>query len=282
MAVLATQGLTPDHRPDRVCIPGGTALLGTQFPVFPGDGEGPIREMEIAPFEMTASAVTNYQFSLFVYQTGYKTEAERCGWSFVFRDAMVDQTARKNHVKALPWWCKVAADWLDPKGAGMVVANFEQLPVVHVSWNDAAAYAQWAGGRLPTEIQWEHAARGGMGDVKYPWGNDEPTARDPKCHFGQINAPHLEPLEIGPVAARAYLPNAYGLYNMAGNVWEWTADTAPSPDIELNGSPPRKILKGGSYMCHRKSCYRYRIAARISNTLNSSLGHTGFRLVFPL
>tara|TARA_B110000046_G_scaffold135012_1_gene141293 strand:+ start:104 stop:964 length:861 start_codon:yes stop_codon:yes gene_type:complete len=264
-----------------VPIPGGEAFMGTDEPVFPGDGEGPFRQSKVAPFSITPTTITNLQFGEFVYETGYKTEAERFGSSFVFRDAVENTQIIETYVKNVPWWCKIdGADWLDPKGSNTPIENFESLPVVHVSWNDAAAYAMWAGGRLPTELEWEHAARGGLGDARYPWGDQEPTADDRKCHIGQIKAPHLKAQEIGPVRADSYQENGYGLYSMVGNVWEWTSDTAPSPTTETQGLTPRKILKGGSYMCHPDTCFRYRIAARISNTLDTTTGHTGFRVVF--
>ncbi len=261
--------------------PGRKAFLGTNNPVFAGDGEGPLRRVQIDPFHMTATTITNFQFSAFVVETGYKTEAERFGWSFVFRDAVADRKLIDRHVAAAPWWCKIIdADWVNPRGTAPISRDFEKLPVIHVSWNDAQAFAMWAGGRLPTEAEWEHAARGGLGDVKFPWGDKEPTRRDQKCHFGQIEVPHLLPEKIGPIPAVSFEANGYGLFNMVGNVWEWTTDTAQPKSFEPPGSAPSKYLKGGSYMCHPKTCYRYRIAARIFNTIDTTIGHTGFRVVF--
>lgn len=266
---------------DTVNIPGGRALVGTNYPVFPGDGEGPLRERTIASFRISSTSITNQQFAAFVGDTDYRTEAERCGWSFVFIGALVHTEHVEGRVAELPWWCKVqGADWLHPKGRGSSIAGLERLPVVHVSHNDAAAFAMWCGGRLPTEVEWEHAARGGQSDVRYPWGDDEPDSADPKCHFGQADSPEADPEKVGPVAADAFAANGYGLYNMVGNVWEWTSSSADEECGSIGSLVPRKTLKGGSYLCHPDACFRYRIAARISNTIDTSTGHAGFRVVF--
>ena len=277
----ARSGLPASPRLDARKIPGGRALVGTNRPVFPVDGEGPLRERTVAAFRMTTTAITNRQFAAFVGETGYRTEAERCGWSFVFIGALARPEGVAGQVAELPWWCKVrGADWLHPRGRGSGVAGLERLPVVHVSYNDAAAFAMWSGGRLPTEAEWEHAARGGRSDVRYPWGNDDPDAADPKCHFGQAGSPAADPKEVGPVAADAFAANGYGLLNMVGNVWEWTSSGSDEDCGSIGSLVPRKTLKGGSYLCHPDSCFRYRIAARISNTIDTSTGHTGFRVVF--
>ena len=268
---------------ETVDIPGGRALVGTNHPIFPGDGEGPLRERTVAAFRMTPTAITNRQFTAFVDETGYRTEAERHGWSFVFSGALVHSEQVEGRVAELPWWCAVqGADWHHPKGRGSGIDGQELLPVVHVSHNDAAAFAMWCGGRLPTEAEWEHAARGGQADVRYPWGDDEPDAADRRCHFGQVGSAETSAEEVGPVAADSFAANGHGLYNMVGNVWEWTSSSA---DAEPGPGPgdslvPRKTLKGGSYLCHPDSCFRYRIAARIANTIDTSTGHAGFRVVF--
>ena len=268
-------------RMDTVRIPGGRALVGTNRPVFPADGEGPLRERRVAPFRMTPTTITNRQFADFVGETGYRTEAERHGWSFVFSGALVRTEGVEGRVAELPWWCRVrGADWLHPRGRGSSISGRERLPVVHVSYNDAAAFAMWCGGRLPTEAEWEHAARGGQSDVRYPWGDEEPDGADPRCHFGQIDSAQADPEAVGPVAADAYAANGYGLFNMVGNVWEWTSSGADEEQGPTGSLAPRKTLKGGSYLCHPDSCFRFRIAARISNTIDTSTGHTGFRVAF--
>ena len=277
----ARSGLPASPRIDARKVPGGRALVGTNRPVFPGDGEGPLRERTVAPFRMTTSAITNRQFAAFVGETGYRTEAERCGWSFVFIGALTRTEDVEGQVAELPWWCRVrGADWLHPRGRDSGLDGLDGLPVVHVSYNDAAAFAMWCGGRLPTEVEWEHAARGGRADVRYPWGDDEPDAADSKCHFGQAGSPAVDPKEVGPVAADAFAANGYGLRNMVGNVWEWTSSGSDEDCGSIGSLVPRKTLKGGSYLCHPDSCFRYRIAARISNTIDTSTGHAGFRVVF--
>lgn len=270
------------HLLDGVVIPGGSGLIGTDRPYFAVDGEGPLRYAEVQAFRMTPTTVTNRVFARFVEQTGYRTEAERFGWSFVYFGAVIDRRLIKERAAAVPWWCRIeGACWFRPAGSTQLASDFDALPVVHVSWNDAAAFAIWAGGRLPSEAEWEHAARGGLNDVKYPWGDAEPSPADPKCHVGQSRAPDLAASDIGPIAADRFEPNGYGLFNMVGNVWEWTRDSWQKRAPEPPGSPPSKILKGGSYLCHRNTCFRYRVAARIANTVDSSQAHTGFRVVWP-
>lgn len=266
-----------------VAVPGGKSLIGTNRPIFPMDGEGPARQMDIDPYLITSTTITNDQFEAFTVDTGYISEAEGFGWSFVFRDEVEDKTLIKSEVANLPWWCKIeGASWHQPKGPGSKIKDRGNVPVVHVSWNDALEFADWVGGRLPTEIEWEHAARGGSGDVLYPWGDAEPTPDNPRCHFGQIALDASHHGEIGPVSADEFESNGYGLYNFVGNVWEWTSVQVLQHVPQPPTMPAQYILKGGSYLCHPKHCYRYRIAARISNTPDSTLGHTGFRVVFDL
>ena len=156
----------------------------------------------------------------------------------------------------------------------MTAAN--DLPVVHVSWRDALAYAIWAGARLPSEAEWEHAARGGLGDVRYPWGDEEPrTSGDRRCNIWHGIFPQHDGPKPGPVAAGAFAPNGHGLYNTCGNVWEWTADTFHNG---IGESPGRRTLKGGSFLCHESYCFRYRIAARIGAGEDVTTSHQGFRV----
>lgn len=159
-----------------VYIPGGEFLMGTDLKEgFPADGEGPVRKVKVNPFYMDTYAVTNAQFAEFVNDTGYKTEAEVFGWSFVFYQLISKQVAKtvKNQVASTPWWWVVeGAYWKKPEGADSSIDNRMDHPVIHISWNDAIKYCEWAGKRLPTEAEWEFAARGGLEQKIYPWGDE--------------------------------------------------------------------------------------------------------------
>jgi formylglycine-generating enzyme required for sulfatase activity len=240
---------------------------------FPADGEGPVRTVTVAPFAIGECAVTNAQFATFAKATGHVTDAERFGWSFVFH-SFVDE-ARVKVVGAsgdAPWWVGVeGASWRAPDGPGSSIGARQSHPVVHVSWHDAQAYCAWAGGRLPTEAEWEYAARGGLAGKRYPWGNELRPDGAWRCNIWQGRFPQLDTGEDGhrgTAPVRAYRPNGFGLYNVSGNVWEWCAD---------DFCAGTKALRGGSYLCHDSYCNRYRVAARTGNTADSTTGHTGFR-----
>ncbi|MEM8592712.1 MAG: SUMF1/EgtB/PvdO family nonheme iron enzyme [Pseudomonadota bacterium] len=209
-------------------IPGGTALVGTSNPRLPADCEGPLRKVTIKRFFMERGTVTNAQFSAFVAETGYETEAERLGWSFVFAAHVPEAVGDTRAVVEAQWWRRVdGATWRAPHGPGTEDAALSDHPVVQVSWSDARAYATWAGGRLPTEAEWEHAARGGLGDVPFPWGNAAPTDNGPfRCNIWQGRFPQRNTCADGydtTAPVLSFDANGYGLYNMVGNVWEWTS-----------------------------------------------------------
>ncbi|MEL6208284.1 MAG: SUMF1/EgtB/PvdO family nonheme iron enzyme, partial [Pseudomonadota bacterium] len=200
-------------------IPGGEALVGTSSPQISDDGESPIRKARIKPFLIGATAVTNAEFTEFVSATGYVTEAERFGWSFVFWAQVPESYGPTEGVVEVEWWRRVdGSNWSAPNGPGTTADCLSDHPVVHTSWNDACAYCDWVGGRLPSEAEWEHAARGGLGDVRFPWGDDEPNDTDfTPCNIWQGRFPDMNLALDGyrtTAPARAFAPNGYGLYNM--------------------------------------------------------------------
>ena len=238
--------------------------------------------------------MTNAQFRTFVEDTGYTTEAEHHGWSFVFWSQVPDHEGPTQGVPEIEWWRRVdGANWRDVNGRGTQATAWKaEHPVVHVSWNDAKAYARWAGGRLPTETEWEHAARGGLGDVRYPWGDRDPDDHDfQPCNIWQGRFPLHNTCKDGfatTAPAKSFDPNGYGLYSLAGNVWEWTGDpfriqsqkkAAKAKQAKMKGY---KLAKGGSFLCHASYCWRYRIAARTGNSPDSTTTHTGFRMVWDI
>ncbi|WP_325770207.1 formylglycine-generating enzyme family protein [Dietzia kunjamensis] len=287
-------------RPRRqVLIPGGTSVMGDHFDEgYPDDGELPLHEVSLRSFRMDEYAVTNAQFATFCKDTGYVTDAEDLGVSPVFHLAVeADPDDVLHHLDSTPWWVAVqGADWRHPGGRRSSITAMQNHPVVHVSWNDATAYCEWAGARLPTEAEWEYAARGGLAGARFPWG-DELT---PRGRWGlnvwQGRFPSHNTLDDGHLTTapvRAFRPNGYGLHQMVGNVWEWCADVfdpgyyAVSPREDPRGPRPDggpgdetwRVMRGGSYLCHESYCHRYRVAARSANTAGSATANLGFRCV---
>ncbi len=277
-----------------VPMPGGTFLMGADDPDgIPEDGEGPVRTVTLDPFLIDRSPVTNTQFAKFVAATGYRTEAEQFGFSFVFSGHIPHERYHElveDTVAAAPWWCVVrGAQWNTPEGPGSDVKQRGDHPVVHVSWNDAEAYCRWSGQRLPTEAEWEYAARGGLTQQRYPWGDSLRPEGEHRCNVWQGDFPHHDTGEDGfrgTCPVNAFPPNGFGLFSMTGNTWEWCADwfgtnhhSAASFNPGGPSSSDAKVLKGGSFLCHASYCNRYRVGARSRNTPDSSTANIGFRCV---
>lgn len=304
-----------------VRIPGGTFSMGADNDQARPD-EKPKHRVTVAGFWMDAHEVTNAQFRAFVRATGYRTTAERKpNWEEMKQQLPAGTPRPPDSVlvasslvfvapirpvalgNAGQWWRWVAgADWRHPEGPGSNIAGKDNWPVVHVSWDDARAYARWAGKRLPTEAEWEWAARGGQQNAIYPWGNEPVDAGKPKANSWQGEFPTDNTLRdgfYGTAPVQSFAPNGYGLYDMAGNVWEWCADWY-RPDYyhtsnypEGIGNPqgpassydpdeptvPKRVQRGGSFLCHDSYCSSYRVAARMKASPDTGLSHAGFRCV---
>jgi formylglycine-generating enzyme len=273
-------------------IAGGEFTMGNDAgDAVLGDGEGPARRVRVSPFSIAATTVTNREFAQFVHATRYVTDAERFGSSFVFYLQLPEAERRRARqvVAGLPWWLPVDfASWQRPAGPGTHIRAHPEHPVVHVSWNDCQAYCEWAGVRLPSEAQWEFAARGGLEGRTFAWGDELERDGLPRCNvwrgaFPDAPAAGWQP---GPAPAGSFEPNGYGLYNTCGNVWEWCADgfspmyhrETPALDPIIVRPTGRRSMRGGSFLCHDSYCNRYRVAARSSNTPESSASHIGFRV----
>lgn len=303
-----------------VKIPGGDFLMGA------ADKEGrpdeyPQHAVHVDGFYMDATEVTNAMFSQFVKATGYVTTAERKpDWeelkkqlppgtpkpadSLLVAASLVftppSQPIQLNDVSQ--WWRWVkGADWKHPQGPGSSIKGKENLPVVHVSWDDAMAYAKWAGKRLPTEAEWEWAARAGLTNKPFTWGtepveNGKPKANIWQGHFPDRNTTTDGFARVAPV--KSFGANAYGLYDIAGNVWEWCSDWYRSDSYAQAGSKklvnpagpaasydpeeptvPKRVVRGGSFLCHASYCASYRVSARMKTSPDTGLEHTGFRCV---
>ena len=250
-------------------------------PYFYADREGPPRRIHLDTYRVALTETSNRDFATFVDATNHVTDAEQYGWSFVLDTQLTPEadTASSQCASDAPWWIKVSgASWRSPRGPGSMYDP--DHPVVHVSWHDARAFCEWVGGRLPSEAEWEAAASGGLDSTyTFPWGDnllsDNETHR---CNIWQGTWFDHNTAEDGfahtaPVKSMI-AQNDLGLYHMIGNVWEWTND-------EWNGHNANHYTKkGGSFLCHMSSCYRYRTKARSSNEAKSSTSNLGFRCVW--
>ncbi len=283
----------PKHRSrsnrGQVRLPGGEFGMGDAFGEgYPADGELPVHSVRLSAYYIDATAVTNAAFATFVKATGYVSDAERFGASAVFH-LVANRADVLGEAAGAPWWLTVrGASWRCPEGGDSSITDRQNHPVVHVSWNDAIAYCAWAGKRLPTEAEWEFAARGGLAGKRFAWGDELTPNGRWMCNIWQGEFPTRNTTDDGfltTAPVKQYRPNGYGLSNMAGNVWEWCADwfspayyaESPLDDPPGPSSGDSRVMRGGSYLCHDSYCHRYRVAARSSNTPESSSGNLGFR-----
>jgi formylglycine-generating enzyme len=305
--------------PGMVWIPGGRFEMGCESAEARAD-EGPVHVVELDGFYMDITEVTNRQFAEFVAATGYVTTAESAPRpedlgpeaanidpeKLVPGAAVFQKTATPTETRApdsfLQWWhWTPGAQWRHPLGPGLEIDSFDDHPVVQVSWHDAVAYCEWAGKQLPTEAQWERAARGGLHQKPYVWGDEKVSDANPQANIWQGQFPFRNAATDGyegTAPVRSFPPNGYGLYDMAGNVWEWCGDwyradyyNSLRGKVTVNPTGPsstdhpvelRRVHRGGSFLCHRDYCSSYRPSARMSNSVDTGTSHTGFRCVMSL
>ena len=314
----AVQDLKPFELPIHTNQPAGPApegmvwIPGGKFWMGSNDGaadEQPSHEVEVGGFWMDQYEMTNAQFMKFVKATGYKTVAEQRPDPKKYPDAPKDKLIPFSAVfKCCPadtngppvWWqFSAGASWLHPEGAESDIKGKDAYPVVHICWEDAVAYAKWAGKRLPTEAEWEFASRGGLDRKEFTWGDEKQGANGKwyaNTFQGKFPAKDTgDDGYTGLAPVGKFLPNGYGLYDMAGNAWEWCNDwyqpdyyrkspklnpQGPTTGFEENpGEGPTKVRRGGSFLCADEYCRRYLPAARDKNPPDSAANHTGFRCV---
>jgi formylglycine-generating enzyme len=304
-----------------VKIPGGEFMMGAS------DNEGrpdeyPQHKVKVDHLWMDATEVTNAQFRKFIEATGYITTAEKKPDWEELKKQLPPGTPKPNDNllvaaslvftppdhpvdlnDASQWWSwKKGADWKHPQGSGSTITGKDDYPVVQISWDDAMAYCKWAGKRLPTEAEWEYAARGGLTDKKYPWGNEDVESGKPKANTWQGSFPNKNKDwdkfdRVAPV--KSFSANGYGLYDMAGNVWEWCSDwyrgdyyqklSKNRVSINPQGPPDsydpmeptvsKRVVRGGSFLCNASYCKGYRVTSRMKTSPDTGLEHTGFRCV---
>lgn len=280
---------------DLIELPGGAFTMGTDGGYgYPSDGEGPAHEVALSPFAISRFAVTNKQFAAFVAATGHRTEAETYGWSFVFAGLLPEGFPPTRAVASAPWWRQVeGADWAHPEGPQSGWEERANHPAVHVSWNDAQAFCAWSGTRLPSEAEWEYAARGGVAGQRFPWGEDLEPGGEHRMNVFQGEFPFNNTCAdgfAGTAPVDAFEPNGFGLHNPTGNVWEWTADwfdpgyylESPAQDPPGPAQGQVRVMRGGSYLCHASYCNRYRVDSRSANGPDASTGNLGFRVARDL
>ena len=303
-----------------VLIPGGVFEMGGDNEQADQD-EYPKHKVRVSAFYMDVTEVTNAQFKIFVDATGYITTAEKKpDWQEIKKtvppgtpkppDSMLVAASLVFKPSSSPvdlnnysqWWSWVSgANWKRPEGTGSSIDGKENYPVVHLSWDDAIAYCKWAGKRLPTEAEWEFAARGGLINNIYPWGNEHVNIGKPKTNSWEGKFPYLNEKKDGFMKAapvKSFSPNGYGLYDMAGNVWEWCSDwynhdyykqlvngtsiNPQGPDKSYDPQEPyieKRSMRGGSFLCNDAYCSGYRVARRMKSSHDTGLEHTGFRCV---
>lgn len=304
---------------EMVWIEGGTFMMGGDDKQA-RDDEFPKHEVTVSGFYMDIHEVTNAQFLEFTEATGYVTEAEKKpDWEEI-KKQLPPGTPKPDDSVLVPasltffapnhpvnlnnnaaWWAwTLGANWRHPQGPDSSMEDKLNFPVVHVSWNDVMAYCKWAGKRLPTEAEWEFAARGGLIDNIYPWGNEDIDTGKIKANSWQGKFPNINEEKDGfytSAPVKTFAPNAYGLYDMAGNVWEWCSDTyhydyykmikgasvnPKGPNESYDPNEPgvyKKVTRGGSFLCNKEYCSGYRVAARMKSSVDTGMEHTGFRCV---
>lgn len=299
-----------------VLIPGGEFAMGSDERSARPD-ERPLHQVRVSSFWMDVTEVTNAEFKRFVDQTNYVTTAEKPPSQAEILAQLPPGSPPPPAETLVPgslvfdspkhpgqyWWKWVpGANWRHPEGPNSTIVGKEQYPVVQVSWDDAVAYAQWAGKRLPTEAEWEYAARGGLKGKTYAWGNESPYQGKSRANIWQGNFPVENSDKDGYRRAspvRAFAANGYGLYDMTGNVWEWVSDwyrydayqayahiaIADNPEGPPDSWDPeepyakKRTQRGGSFLCDKSFCQSYRVSARMKSSPDTGLLHTGFRCV---
>ena len=277
----APASIRTELKAELLSIQGGFFDMGARRSRYPEDMDSPRRKVKTGDFLMSPTAVSNQEFARFVQATGYRTVAEREGWSFVFH-LFLETPEKYPSPPDLWWWRSVeGACWAAPEGPDSTVSGRANHPVTHISWFDAMAYCRWSGLRLPSEAEWEYSARGGLAHKKFPWGNALHPAGRHAMNIWQGRFPDSNSGEdgfVGTAPVNAYDANGLGMFNMTGNVWEWCAEPFDPKDTRQPGVPVKRIQRGGSYLCHMDYCDRYHVHSRIGTEPDSSAGHSGFRI----